>query len=113
MPDGFEKVASLADLPEETPVSVELGSGDGVCLVKIRNEVFAIENRCTHAEFPMSDGEMVDDYVIECGLHGAQFDIRTGKVLELPATEDLPCHEVEIIDGEVWIRTTRDAGSDR
>ena len=100
----FEKVASLDELPEETPVGVELKNGEGVCLVKVKGEVYAFQNRCTHAEFPMSDGDMVEEHVIECGLHGAQFDIRTGEVIELPATDALPCHEVKVENGDIWVR---------
>ncbi len=107
MSDGdFEKVAALDELPDHTPVSFELANGDEICLVKVRGEVFAFENRCTHAEFPMSDGEIVDDYVIECGLHGAQFDVRTGEVVELPATDRLPCYPVKVDKGDIWVQTT-------
>ncbi len=101
---GFEKVASLEELPEGVPVGAALGNGEEVCLVRVSGEVYAFQNRCTHAEFPMSDGDMVDDYVIECGLHGAQFDIRSGKVLELPADEDLPCYQVKVEDGAVLVK---------
>ncbi len=101
----YERVASVDDLPEHTPVPCELENGSEVCLVKVRGEVYAFANQCTHAEFPLSDGEMVDDYIIECGLHGAQFDVRTGEVVELPATENLPCYDVKIEDGEVLVRT--------
>lgn len=101
---GFEKVASVDDLADGAPVSVQLANGEEICLVVVQGQVYAFQNRCTHAEFPMSDGDMVDDYVIECGLHGAQFDIRSGKVLELPAEQDLPCYEAKIDDGEVWVK---------
>ena len=104
MSDGFERVATLDELPEDTPVGFELDAGTEVCLVKVRGQVFAFENRCTHAEFPMADGEMVEDFVIECGLHGAQFDVRSGEVLELPATDPLPCFDVKVEDGEVFVR---------
>ncbi len=103
--EGFEKVAVMADLPEGTPVAVQLGGGEAVCLVRVGDEVFACEDRCSHAEFPMSDGEMVDDYVIECGLHGAQFDIRTGGVLELPACEDLQMYEVKVARDDVLVKS--------
>lgn len=110
MADDFERVASLEDLPDETPVGIDMESGDSICLVKVRGEVYALENRCTHAEFPMSDGDMVDEYVIECGLHGAQFDVRSGEVLELPATENLPCYEVKLENGQVLVRTRPESG---
>jgi len=102
--EHFKKVAVLSDLPEGAPVGVQLGADGAICLVRVGAEVFACEDRCSHAEYPMSDGEMVDDYVIECGLHGAQFDIRTGEVLELPATERLGMIEVRIANDDVFVR---------
>ena len=101
--DGFERVALLDDLPMNTPTSVER-DGEPICLVRIGKEVYAISNNCTHADFPMGDGEMVEDFVIECGLHGAQFDLRDGTVAELPATESIGCYEVKLEDGGVWVR---------
>ncbi len=106
--DGFHRIGSIDEFADDMPVAARLPDGDEVCVVKVQGEVYAFQNRCTHAEFPMSDGEMVDDFVIECGLHGAQFDVRTGKVLELPATEDLPCFETNVDpDGGVWVRKRR------
>ena len=101
---GFERVASLSDLPEGTPVAVELSSGEGLCLVKVQGEVYAFEDRCSHAEFPLSDGEMVDDHAIECSLHGAQFDVRTGEAIEAPASESLSLYEVKLEDGDILVR---------
>ena len=103
--DGFEKVGVVGDFPEGMPVGVQLSTGVPVCLVKAGADVFACEDRCSHAEFPLSDGEMVDDFVIECGLHGAQFDLRTGEVLELPATEGLQMFEVKMRGEDVYVRS--------
>lgn len=97
----------VLDLGQGRPMGVELANGEQVCLVRIGEEIFAFENQCTHAEFPMSDGEMVDDYVIECCLHGAQFDVRDGSVMEAPAEEPLPVFEVEVKDGGIWVRRRR------
>ena len=102
--DGFERVAALDDLREGMPMSVELSNNEQVCIVKVSGQIFAISNSCTHAEFPMSDGEMVDDYIIECGLHGAQFDVRDGSVMELPAMEPIGCYEVKTEEGDIWVR---------
>lgn len=103
----FEKIIPLSDLPEGVPRGGALSTGEEICLVRVGDAVYAMENRCTHAEFALSDGDMVDDFVIECALHGAQFDVRTGKVLELPATDDLPCYEVKVEDGAVWVKPKR------
>ena len=94
----------MGDLPEGTPVSVELSTGEALCLIKVRGEVYAFEDRCSHAEFPLSDGDMVDDHAIECPLHGAQFDVRTGEVIEAPAAESLSLYEVALRDGDVLVR---------
>jgi 3-phenylpropionate/trans-cinnamate dioxygenase ferredoxin subunit len=101
----FDKVAVLEELPDGSPVKVTLSKGESVCLVRVGDEVFACEDCCSHAEYPLSDGEMVDDFVIECGLHGAQFDIRTGEVLEPPATDGLQMLEVKVEDDQVWVRS--------
>ena len=101
---GFERVASLGDLPEGTPVAVELSSGQGLCLVRVQGEVYAFEDRCSHAEFPLSEGEMVDDHAVECPLHGAQFDVRTGEAIEAPASDSLSLYEVKLDDGDVLVR---------
>lgn len=108
MSDGvFEQVASVADLTQGVPMDVELSNDEQVCIIKIGKDVYGISNNCPHADFPMVDGEMVDDYIIECGLHGAQFDVRDGRVLELPATEPIGCYDVKIEDGAVWVRPNR------
>jgi 3-phenylpropionate/trans-cinnamate dioxygenase ferredoxin subunit len=101
---GFERVALLGDLPEGTPVAVELSTGEGLCLVRVKGEVYAFQDRCSHADFPLSDGEMVDDHAIECSLHGAQFDVRTGEAIEAPAAESLSLYEVMLKDGDVLVR---------
>lgn len=103
--EGFERVASLDDLVPNAPLAVEFGNDEQVCLIRIGSDVYAISNNCTHADFPMSDGEMVDDFVIECGLHGAQFDVRDGAAVELPATDPIGCYEVRVRDDEVWIKS--------
>ncbi len=102
--DGFERAASASDLPVGEPVSIELSSGESICLVRVADEVFGFEDRCSHAAFPMSDGEMVDEFVVECALHGAQFDIRTGEALAEPATESLALFEVRLDGDDVWVR---------
>lgn len=103
--DGFERVAPFEDFSDGVPASVSLGSGEEVCLVRLGEEIFAIAEECPHSEFPMSDGAIVDDYVIECGMHGCQFDVRDGSVVEPPATEPIDTHAVKIVEGRVWVRT--------
>ena len=103
--EGYQRLASADDVKERRPHGCALADGTGVCLVRVGDEVFAIEDKCSHADFPMSDGDMVDDHVIECPLHGAQFDVRNGTVLEAPADEPLRTYDVRVDGGAVWVKT--------
>lgn len=102
--EGYERLASIADVKEGRPRGCTLADGTGVCLVRVGQAVFALEDKCSHADFPMSDGDMVDDHVIECPLHGAQFDVRNGAVLEAPADEPLRTYDVRVNGGDVWVK---------
>jgi 3-phenylpropionate/trans-cinnamate dioxygenase ferredoxin subunit len=94
------RLCALADLKPCEPLRVELDEID-VAVVKVGDEVFAIEDVCSHAEIPLSDGE-VDGCTIECELHGSRFDLRTGKPTGPPATQPVPVFEISVIDGDVY-----------
>ena len=71
------------------------------------DQFFCIDDVCTHDGGTLSDGEL-DGCEIECPRHGARFDIRTGKALCMPATEDTIAHEVKIDDDQVMVRLNSD-----
>ncbi len=56
---------------------------------------YCIEDVCTHDGQPLTDGPL-HEYAIECPRHGARFDIRTGKVLCMPATQPVRVFAVEL-----------------
>ena len=86
-------------------IQVEV-EGKPVCVARIGDEVFAISNICSHSYAELSDGEM-KGYAIECWLHGAEFDVRTGEALSLPATEAIETYTVERSGDEISITTTK------
>ena len=63
--------------------------------------MFAIEDVCSHADFPLSDGA-VDGCTVECALHGSRFDLRTGKPTGPPANRPVPVYPTSVVDGEVY-----------
>ena len=65
-----------------------------VCLVKIKEEVFAVEDTCSHSDASLSEGEL-NGYRIECWLHGAEVDLRTGEAVVPPAVAPLKRFIVE------------------
>jgi len=80
-------------LVEGKPVAIDV-DGTPVCVVKIADEVFAVADTCTHSEASLAEGEVTGSK-IECWLHGAEFDLRTGKALTPPATEALKTFNVK------------------
>jgi 3-phenylpropionate/trans-cinnamate dioxygenase ferredoxin subunit len=101
---SFEKTIAIDELADGVPRAVVLADGTQVCLVRAGTTIHALLDRCSHAEFPMSEGDVVDDFVIECPLHGAQFDLRDGRALEPPADEPLVMCDVRIEQGTVYVR---------
>ncbi len=75
-----------------------------VALFNIDGTIYAIEDRCTHDNGPLAEGE-VSNCVITCPRHGARFDIRTGKALSFPAFEPTNVYEVKIQGDEIWIES--------
>ena len=70
----------LADLIESKPTKVQIDGVD-VCVAKIGNEVFAINDTCSHSDASLSEGAQ-DGFKIECWLHSAEFDLRSGEALD-------------------------------
>ena len=97
----FVRACALSDLADDEPLSVELND-EPVAIVKACGDVYAIRDVCSHAEVPLSEGE-IDGCTIECWLHGSRFDLRTGKPTGLPATEPVPVYPVKIEDDDVLV----------
>lgn len=70
-------------------------------VIRIEDSFFVIEDVCSHDGQPLTDGE-IQGCSIVCPRHSAQFDLRTGKALCMPATESIRVFETEIRDGALW-----------
>lgn len=78
-------------------------AGLSLAVFRIENDFYVIGDRCSHAEASLSEGELFD-YDVECPLHGAEFDVRTGRPGTLPATRPVPVYEVRVDKGTVMVR---------
>ena len=76
--------------------------GEPVAVARAEGEVFAMRDVCSHAEVPLSEGEIYD-HTVECWLHGSCFDLRTGQPTGLPATEPVPVYPVKIEGDDVYV----------
>jgi phenylpropionate dioxygenase-like ring-hydroxylating dioxygenase large terminal subunit len=106
---AWQRVASINEIDADGVLGVDV-DGASVALYRLGNEVFATDGICTHALAILSDG-FVEDGKIECPLHQGQFDIRSGKALCAPVTEDLPTYAVKLEGDDVWIDMERPAAN--
>lgn len=97
----FVKVAKVDDIPSGEALQAEV-DGQTLALVRVEGEVFCVQDICTHEHAHLSEG-FCEGYEIECPLHGSIFDVRTGAVKSLPATDDLKTFPVKIEDGDVLV----------
>ncbi|WP_163505711.1 bifunctional 3-phenylpropionate/cinnamic acid dioxygenase ferredoxin subunit [Fodinicola acaciae] len=98
----FVRACAAAEVPAGEATGVDI-DGTPVAIVHTEDgEFFAIRDVCSHAEVPLSEGD-VEGCTIECWLHGSQFDLRTGKPTGLPATEPVPTYPTRVADGDVFV----------
>ena len=86
----------LDSIIEGKPVKLSK-NGKDICVARVGNEVFAIEDNCSHQDAALSEGEQ-NGYKIECWLHSAEFDLRTGDALTPPASQPVKTYPV-LVDG--------------
>ncbi|MFZ2503538.1 MAG: non-heme iron oxygenase ferredoxin subunit [Nocardioides sp.] len=104
---AFELACALSDIPTDEAKKVTLGRYD-LALARCGDEVFAIQDLCSHASVALSEGEVVAEGSgchIECWLHGSMFDLRTGEPTGLPATEPVATFAVEVREEAVYVDT--------
>jgi 3-phenylpropionate/trans-cinnamate dioxygenase ferredoxin subunit len=93
---------ALDQIAEGKPVRIEK-DGKTICVARVGNEVFAVADTCTHSDASLSEGD-VTGFKIECWLHGAEFDLRTGQALTLPANIPLETYAVSIDGNAVTVK---------
>jgi nitrite reductase/ring-hydroxylating ferredoxin subunit len=97
----WQTVAAEADIPPGEMLAKEVGSSS-VVIYNIDGAFFATDNVCTHAYALLSDG-WLDGDIVECPLHGGQFDVKTGKAMSDPVTCDLRVFPVRCSDGKIEV----------
>ena len=97
----WHKAADVSALEGKPVIGVEI-AGREIALYKLDGEYFATANICTHEFAFMSEG-YVENGCIECPLHQALFDVRTGEVLDGPASEPLVTYPVKVEGDEIFV----------
>jgi len=97
----FVTAMKASDLGEGSMAALDL-AGVHVLIARIGGEVYAVSGICTHEETDLGLGFMLEDRVT-CPLHLSAFDLKTGEVLNPPATEPLRKFNVKIQDGAILV----------
>lgn len=100
--EGFVLVAKFSELSDNSKRCVEIDD-HFVVLVRIGNDIFCLDDVCTHDGGTLGDGELIDHCLV-CPRHGAHFDVRTGDAVTMPATEPTIAHEVRVTGDDVFVR---------
>ena len=100
------EVTALDSLPQEKGVRVTVGDRT-IAMFRIGDQVYAIDDRCSHAEASLAEGEIFD-CAVECPRHGSEFDLKTGEPQSLPATSSVPVYQVSVEDGIVYLNLEGD-----
>ena len=78
-----------------------------IALVRIGDDFYALGDRCSHADYSLSEGDVwEDEREIECPKHGSTFSLETGKPQTLPATRPVPVYKVRVDDGDVLVEVS-------
>lgn len=102
----FIKIATKSEIKDGDKLLLEADERL-VILCQIGNDYFCIDDVCTHDGGTLSDGDH-SGCEIECPRHGARFDLRTGKALCMPATQDTLAHEVKVDGDEILVKINDD-----
>jgi 3-phenylpropionate/trans-cinnamate dioxygenase ferredoxin subunit len=96
-------VCALDEMATGTTRRVVVGKV-AIALVRIDDDVYAIGDRCTHADISLSEGE-VDCHArtLECWKHGSTFSLVDGHPQAMPATRPVPVYTAGVTDGRVWV----------
>ena len=97
----WRPLAALNDVPSGEMSSLDVGDIH-IALYNIDGTIFATDNVCTHAYALLTDG-WLDNNIIECPLHGGQFDVCTGKAVCSPAESDLRTYPVRVVEGQIEV----------
>lgn len=96
MHGNFRKVTSTHEIQPGKMKRVEV-DGHPVLIANVDGNYYAVDDTCTHEDASLSTGSLKGE-LIKCPLHGSRFNVRTGRVLEEPAEDDLKTYTV-VIDG--------------
>ena len=102
----FLDIAPASEFPNGERLFVEV-EGRSLVIFNIADQYFAIGDICSHDDGPVGEGDL-EGYNIVCPRHGGEFDVRTGKAVQLPVVVDIPAYPVRVVDGMIQVGIPRE-----
>ena len=107
MPEQFVTFCTYDEIPPGEREVFDL-EYESIILFNVDGTIYALENRCSHQDVELADGEFVDTCELKCSAHGATFDIRTGEALSRPAYTPVKTYPVRIEGNNVQVKLDLD-----
>ena len=106
-PTTAVRLCAVDDLAPGTARRFDVGK-HRIALVRLGDDFHAVGDRCSHADFSLSEGEVwPEEREIECWKHGSTFSLVTGQPQSLPAVKPIPVYKVSVVDGDVLVELPR------
>ena len=97
------RVCGVDDVESGSARRVDV-DGYRLCVVRIGDDLYVINDECSHADYSLSEGEVwEDEREIECPKHGSTFALDTGEPQTLPATQPVPVYKVRVDGNDVLV----------
>lgn len=100
-PAPYVRVAAVGDIPPGGALAVQ-AAGRSIAVFNVDGTFLAIDDTCTHEYAPLSQGPRTGE-IVTCPKHGSRFNLRTGRVLSLPAVVPVSTYPVRVEDGQVLV----------
>ncbi|MBV6394722.1 MAG: 3-phenylpropionate/cinnamic acid dioxygenase ferredoxin subunit [Anaerolineales bacterium] len=97
----YFEIAPASELPNGGRLFVDIGDKP-IVVFNIAGQLYAISDVCSHDDGPVGEGDL-EGFNVICPRHGAEFDVRTGRVMKMPAVVDIPAYPVQVRDEIVFI----------
>ena len=97
----FLEIAPVGELPSGERLFFEV-ENKSIVIFNIAEQFFAIADICTHDDGPLGDGDL-EGFNIVCPRHCGEFDVRTGKAVQMPVVVDVPAYPVRVVDGVIQV----------
>lgn len=108
--EHWVEVAGSDAIPDGEAKTFTVG-GVRIAIARAEGELFAVQDLCSHDDGPLGEGRL-QGHAIQCPRHGAQFDIRSGAVLSMPASVPIATFPVQEQDGKVMVSVPETAAAD-